>query len=121
MMCCVDFAPSATNVAVSGSGPPLRITVATYSAVLISMITTVVNRACGINPPSASDAARGRYARGATSVLQYGQILSSVVMNARQCGHIRRLSTGYIVTGTTLALRPAGTIKSAGAMKTEQQ
>src|SRR5580658_7901 len=58
------------------------------------MMTTVVNCACGISPPNASDVLRRSTARGPTCAWQYGQTLSSVVMNARQFGHMRRLSTG---------------------------
>src|SRR5580658_5887557 len=57
------------------------------------MMTTVVNCACGISPPNASDVLRRSTARGPTTAWQYGQTLSSVVMNARQFGHMRRLST----------------------------
>src|SRR5271156_2455151 len=121
------FAPNRNSVWASGSipPPPLREvcnSVAIYSPVLMSMIIMVVKRACGISPPSASDAARRETALGATSLLQYGQILSSVVMNARHCGHMRRFSTCFIVAVRRYSHRTriADTIKSA-LVRTEEQ
>src|SRR5687768_9138773 len=69
-------------------------------------MTTVVNRALGLKP-SVSTAER-RFARGGRSrKSQYGQTLSSVLMNARQFGHIRRFSTDCHCTKSraTLNLR----------------
>src|ERR1017187_1868407 len=52
----------------------------------------VLNRAWGMKPPITEPAWRISAARGPTSSLQYGQMRSLMVMNARQCGHMRRES-----------------------------
>ena len=63
------------------------------SPVLISRIMMVVKRACGIRPPKISPGLRRSTARAPSCASQYGHVLSLVVTNARQFGHIRRLST----------------------------
>src|ERR1035441_6062230 len=70
----------------------LKSTVATYSPALINRMSIVLKRARGTNPPITEPALRTSAARGPTSSWQYGQIRSSMVMNARQCGHMRRES-----------------------------
>src|SRR6266478_805945 len=64
---------------------------------LMSRIIMVVNRPCGIKPPRTSAGLRLSMAREPTCSWQYGQTRSLSVMNARQCGHIRRESTRAIV------------------------
>src|ERR1017187_8858830 len=63
----------------------------TYSPKLTTRIRIVLKRACGMKPPRRPDTSRWT-ARGPTVSLQYGQMRSLVVINARQCGHIRRES-----------------------------
>src|SRR6266481_4285979 len=45
-----------------------------------------------MKPPKIAPGSRRSMARGPTDSLQYGHTRSLVVMNARQCGHMRRLS-----------------------------
>ena len=66
--------------------------VARYSPMLITRISTVLKRACGMKPPMMAEASARSTARGPTVSLQYGHTRSLVVMKARQCGHMRRES-----------------------------
>ena len=62
-----------------------------YSPTFSVRIRIVVNCALGMMPATSPAPIRS-IARGPTGVSQYGQILSLIVMKARQCGHMRRVS-----------------------------
>src|SRR5208283_1428469 len=94
-----NLAPNAIRVPPSiPQKPPPVSALMLYSALtrnspkLASRMTMVLNRACGISPPSRSAGLRRSIARAPTRSSQYGQTLSLTVINARQCGHIRRES-----------------------------
>src|SRR5882757_9809083 len=77
----------------------LRMAVAAYRPTLISRAMNVTKPTFGIRPPRIGEGFRASTARGATDSLQYGQVRSLVVIKARHCGHIRRLSIESILTG----------------------
>src|SRR5438045_115356 len=57
----------------------------------------VLKRKWGMNPPTSWEESSREAWRGATASLQYGQTRSLVVINARQCGHMRRGSISTII------------------------
>src|SRR5579864_1397895 len=91
-----------------------------YSAVLISRIRMVVKRACGIRPPSMSPGLRCSTARCPSCMSQYGHTLSPVVTNARQFGHIRRLSTDGYCTVRVAVLETPPTVALMVAVCVEE-
>src|ERR1035441_7991860 len=112
------LAPNRTKVRMSrfmtaSPLPPrmLKITVAMYSPKLSSRMMVVLKRKWGMNPPTNWEESSPETRRGATASLQYGQTRSLVVMNARQCGHMRRGSISTIIrcrgqTGLTWDRKP---------------
>src|SRR5664279_1019492 len=104
------LAPNKTSVRMSrfmtaSPLPPrmLKITVAMYSPKLSSRMMVVLKRKWGMNPPTSSEESSRETWRGATASLQYGQTRSLIVMNARQCGHMRRESISTIIRCTVRA------------------
>src|SRR5665647_1328763 len=98
------LAPKETSVRMSrfmtASGLPprmLKIVVAMYSPKLSRRIMVVLKRKWGINPPTSWEESSRETWRGATASLQYGQTRSLMVINARQCGHMRRGSISTII------------------------
>src|ERR1035441_6892073 len=98
------LAPNKTKVRMSrfmtaSPLPPrmLKIAVAMYSPKLSSRMMVVLKRKWGMKPPTNWEESSPETRRGATASLQYGQTRSLVVMNARQCGHMRRGSISTII------------------------
>src|ERR1019366_2708511 len=79
--------------------PPrmLKMGVAMYRPKLSSRMMVVLKRKWGMNPPTSWEESSRETWRGATASLQYGQTRSLIVMNARQCGHMRRESISTII------------------------
>src|SRR5450759_2004778 len=125
------LAPKETSVRMSrfmtASGLPprmLKIVVAMYSPKLSRRIRGVLKRKWGINPPTSWEESSRETWRGATASLQYGQTRSLIVMNARQCGHMRRGSISTIIR--CMAIRAgrraqSGTIGIPAMVKTERE
>ena len=108
------LAPNKTSVRMSrfmnASGLParmLKIVVAMYSPKLSSRMMVVLKRKWGMRPPTKPAESSPETRRGATASLQYGQTRSLVVMNARQCGHMRRGSIHTIIRCRGLTSAPA--------------
>src|ERR1035441_7921818 len=112
------LAPNKTSVRMSrfmtaSPLPPrmLKITVAMYRPKLSSRMMVVLKRKWGMKPPTNWEESSPETRRGATASLQYGQTRSLVVMNARQCGQMRRGSISTIIrcrgqTGLTWDRKP---------------
>src|ERR1019366_2593403 len=98
------LAPNKTKVRMSrfmtaSPLPPrmLKIAVAMFSPKLSSRMMVVLKRKWRMKPPTNWEESSPETRRGATASLQYGQTRSLVVMNARQCGHMRRGSISTII------------------------
>src|ERR1039458_7627154 len=93
-----------------------------YNPKLISRMIIVLKRTCGMNPPTRPAPASRETCRGATASSQYGQTRSLIVINARQCGHIRRDSMYFHHPRPRLpAAKWSATIGLPAMVKTERE